>query len=201
MAAKSRSFASFAPALREAAIAGFVAALLSVPLLGFRLVDSAQGLSLDYRFLWVVYASVGVFSGRLILSLTGSSIVESAQKSFSRITIFKRFNGNWERITGWALIGLALVLPLFADRGQATERWLAAEETPCDAESKKHGMDEAQSSFATLESIGSNLKVRSKSSQETRSRVGKRVQITGTPTLREALRGPFRSCAALLIQL
>ena len=119
MAAKSRSFASFAPALREAAIAGFVAALLSVPLLGFRLVDSAQGLSLDYRFLWVVYAGVGVFSARLILSLTGSSIVGSAQKSFSRITIFKGFSGNWERNTGWALIGLALVLPLLADRNLA----------------------------------------------------------------------------------
>ncbi|MEE8439196.1 MAG: high-affinity branched-chain amino acid ABC transporter permease LivM [Micropepsaceae bacterium] len=111
--------ALFKPALRESAIAGFVAALLSVPLLGFRLVDSAQGLSLDTRFLWVVYAAVGVFLARLILNLTGSIIVGSAQRSFSRIAIFKGLNYDWERITGWVLIGLALLLPLLADRNLA----------------------------------------------------------------------------------
>ena len=114
-----RSTPSLATALREAALAGFVAALLSVPLLGFRLVDSAQGLSLDYRFLWVVYAAIGVFLARLILNLTGSSIVGSAQKGFARITIFKRFNGDWERIVGWALIGLAFLLPFLGDRNLA----------------------------------------------------------------------------------
>ncbi len=111
--------ASFKPALRESAIAGFVAALLSLPLLGFRLVDSAQGLILDTRFLWVVYAAVGVFLARLILSLTSSTIVGSAQRSFSRITIFKGFNGDWERITGWVLIAVALLLPLLSDRNLA----------------------------------------------------------------------------------
>jgi branched-chain amino acid transport system permease protein len=114
-----RSTSSFSTALREAAIAGFVAALLAVPLLGFRLVDSAQGLSLDYRFFWVICAGVGVFVARLILNLTGSSIVGSAQKSFSRIIIFNRFNGDWERIVGWVLIGLALFLPFLGDRNLA----------------------------------------------------------------------------------
>jgi len=113
------STTSLATALREAALAALVAALLSVPLLGFRLVDSAQGLSLDYRFLWVVYAAFGVFSARLILNLTGSSIVGSVQKSFSGITIVKRFTGDWERIVGWVLIGLAFLLPLLGDRNLA----------------------------------------------------------------------------------
>ena len=116
MAEKSRSLASFITALREAAIAGAVAALLSVPLLGFRLVDTAQGLLLDYRFLWVVYAAVGVFTARLILNLTGSSIVGSAQKAFSRVSTFKGFGRDWEHIAGWVLIALALFLPLFTDR-------------------------------------------------------------------------------------
>jgi branched-chain amino acid transport system permease protein len=113
------STTSLATALREAALAALVAALLSVPLLGFRLVDSAQGLSLDYRFLWVVYAAFGVFSARLILNLTGSSIVGSVQKGFSGITIVKRFTGDWERIVGWVLIGLAFLLPLLGDRNLA----------------------------------------------------------------------------------
>jgi branched-chain amino acid transport system permease protein len=113
------STTSLATALREAALAALVAALLSVPLLGFRLVDSAQGLSLDYRFLWVVYAAFGVFSARLILNLTGSSIVGSVQKFFSGITIVKRFTGDWERIVGWVLIGLAFLLPLLGDRNLA----------------------------------------------------------------------------------
>jgi branched-chain amino acid transport system permease protein len=113
------STSSFAIALREAGIAGFVAVLLAVPLLGFRLVDSAQGLSLDYRVPWVIFAGVGVFCARLILNLTGSSIVGGVQRSVSQIAIFKRFNGDWERIIGWVLIGLAFVLPFLGDRNLA----------------------------------------------------------------------------------
>ncbi len=41
-----RSRAHLTTALREAGIAGCVAAMLAFPILGFRLVDSAQGLSL-----------------------------------------------------------------------------------------------------------------------------------------------------------
>nr|TFG54706.1 MAG: high-affinity branched-chain amino acid ABC transporter permease LivM [Hyphomicrobiales bacterium] len=110
---------SFATGLRDAVVAGIVAVLLAVPLLGFNLVDSAQGLSLDYRFLWVLYSGIGVFLARLVLNLTGSSIVGCAQKSFSKITLLKRFSGDWERIIGWALISLALLLPFLGDRNLA----------------------------------------------------------------------------------
>ena len=59
------------PHFVDAARAAGVAALLALPLLGFRLVDSAQGLSLGYRFSWVVYAALAVFLGRLALFYSG----------------------------------------------------------------------------------------------------------------------------------
>jgi len=52
--------------LRDAGAAALVAALLAFPLLGFRLVDSARGLTLDTRLLWVVYAAAAVFAGRIV---------------------------------------------------------------------------------------------------------------------------------------
>ncbi|MEY4879056.1 MAG: leucine/isoleucine/valine transporter subunit, partial [Pseudomonadota bacterium] len=106
----------FLAALRDAAAAGLVATLLAVPLLGFRLVDSAQGLSLDYRFLWVVYAGAGVFAARLALQLGGASLIPHAQVQFSRVTLFRRFKGKGEKYAGWAMIAIALLLPLLSDR-------------------------------------------------------------------------------------
>src|SRR5215471_7349121 len=55
-------------ALMDAARAGGLAAVLALPLLGFRLVDSAQGLSLGLRLSCVVYAAVAVFAARLLWS-------------------------------------------------------------------------------------------------------------------------------------
>jgi branched-chain amino acid transport system permease protein len=61
-------------ALMDAARAGGLAAVLALPLLGFRLVDSAQGLSLGLRLSWVVYAAVAVFAARLAWSYGSSAI-------------------------------------------------------------------------------------------------------------------------------
>lgn len=107
------------PAIRESAIAGFVAALLAIPLLGFRLVDSAQGLTLDYRFLWVIYAAIAVFAGRLTLTLTGSVLVGQRYRNFSRMRVFTAFKADWEKYAGWALIAIAILLPLISDRNVA----------------------------------------------------------------------------------
>src|SRR5215472_4504476 len=52
-------------ALLDAARAGGMAAVLALPLLGFRLVDSAEGLSLGVRLSWVAYAAIAVFAARL----------------------------------------------------------------------------------------------------------------------------------------
>jgi len=102
-------------ALKDAAAAAFVAALLAIPMLGFRLVDSAQGLSLDYRFLWVLYAAGGVFIARLLLQLSGYAIVPSRLRKFPRIALFERCKGKGETIAGYAMIAFALLLPLFSN--------------------------------------------------------------------------------------
>ncbi|HEX2591326.1 MAG TPA: DUF3382 domain-containing protein, partial [Rhizomicrobium sp.] len=65
---------SFPRMLRDALFAGIVAAVLAFPMLGFRLVDSAQGLSLDTRFAWVAIAAIVVFIGRLALLILGRTV-------------------------------------------------------------------------------------------------------------------------------
>jgi branched-chain amino acid transport system permease protein len=57
------------PAIDAARAAG-IAALLALPLLGFRLIDSPQGLGLEYRFSWVAAAAMAVFVGRVFLTDT-----------------------------------------------------------------------------------------------------------------------------------
>jgi branched-chain amino acid transport system permease protein len=59
----------FAQALREAGIAAFVAAMLAIPLVGFRLADTSVGLRIDTRFDWVFWGVSFVFAGRLVLGL------------------------------------------------------------------------------------------------------------------------------------
>src|SRR5579859_639500 len=60
---------SLPKALKDAFFAGLVAALLALPMLGFRLADSAQGLLLETRLSWVPIAAAIVFAGRLALNL------------------------------------------------------------------------------------------------------------------------------------
>src|ERR1700754_3149177 len=55
--------------LRDAAAAALIAAVLALPLLGVRLSDSAQGSPPEFRLLWVLYAAVAVFLGRLAITL------------------------------------------------------------------------------------------------------------------------------------
>lgn len=57
--------------VKDAALAALVAALLALPLLGFRLADSAQGLQLETRLSWVPIAAAIVFAGRMALNLAG----------------------------------------------------------------------------------------------------------------------------------
>lgn len=97
--------------LKDALAAGLLAGLLAVPMLGFRLVDSAQGLSLDYRFGWVGIAFAVVFAGRLLLSLTRNAL---AQRSARRRPAVQRAEGRshqLRKIAGWAMIAVALLLP------------------------------------------------------------------------------------------
>ncbi len=101
--------------LRDAGAAAVVAALLAFPLLGFRLVDSAQGLSLDARLIWVVYASAGVFAGRFLFSLARLLYaVRPRVVAKTKVVV----PGRSRYFVGITLIAVALLLPWlpFADR-------------------------------------------------------------------------------------
>ena len=112
------------PHFIDAARAAGVAALLALPLLGFRLVDSAQGLSLGYRFSWVVTAALAVFLGRLALTYSGIARHEAAAwvtRSFphaARIRSHVPSAVVLEKFAPVLLAAFALSLPWFsfADR-------------------------------------------------------------------------------------
>lgn len=101
--------------LRDAGAAAVVAALLAFPLLGFRLVDSAQGLSLDARLIWVVYASAVVFAGRFLFSLA-RLLYAARPRVVAKTKVV--VPGRSRYFVGIALIAVALLLPWlpFADR-------------------------------------------------------------------------------------
>jgi len=109
------------PALRhaviDAAAAALVAALLALPLLGFRLADSAQGLQLVTRLTWVPIAAGLVFAGRLGLLLAaplwGRLLRQAPQGDLS-----VRGTNRRALLIGGALALGALILPLtpFGDR-------------------------------------------------------------------------------------
>ena len=103
--------------LRDATAAAIVAALLALPLLGFRLVDAAQGLTLDYRFVWVLYAAGIVFVGRLLILLIRASIGHLPQRK-TRASLYVTHTDRYQKLAGWAFIAIAVVLPLlpFSDR-------------------------------------------------------------------------------------
>ena len=99
--------------VRDAAASAFVALMLALPLVGFRLVDEAQGLRLETRFDWVVIGVVAVFLGRLALSWFSPKLVARPAAGLS--------SARWRAVTPllvWAGLGFAVVLPFlpFANR-------------------------------------------------------------------------------------
>lgn len=105
--------------LRDAVAAAVVAALLAFPLLGFKLNASAQGLSLDTRLIWIVYAAAAVFAGRLLFSLGGQYF---GPRISARLAARARTKAALPPLTrlqiGVAMMVLALILPWlpFSDR-------------------------------------------------------------------------------------
>ena len=112
------------PQFIDAARAAGVGALLALPLLGFRLVDSAQGLSLGYRFSWVVYAALTIFAGRLAIFYSRAAhrtVLASAVRAFPPAARLRHHVPGayvWENVARVLLVGFALGLPWFsfADR-------------------------------------------------------------------------------------
>ncbi|RAU22450.1 branched-chain amino acid ABC transporter permease [Paramagnetospirillum kuznetsovii] len=95
--------------LRDCALAAFVAAAMALPMLGFRLVDSANGLSLAGRFDLVAWSAGLVFAGRLALGLL---------PSLPALPALPARLGNLRFGAGWAMAAFAVALPFlpFADR-------------------------------------------------------------------------------------
>jgi branched-chain amino acid transport system permease protein len=105
----------------DAGRAAAIAAVLAFPLLGFRLVDSAQGLGLETRFLWVAYAALAVFLGRLVLNFLreARAVVRTRTASISPPQAAPRRASSWpEAMALILLIAFALSLPWlpFGDR-------------------------------------------------------------------------------------
>lgn len=102
-------------ALTDAFVGGLVAAALALPMLGFRLVDSALALSVGFRLDWVLWAALVVFAGRLALNLLRMT------GGLPDLRLGERLNarmGNTRHWASWAMIGFAAVLPFlpFSDR-------------------------------------------------------------------------------------
>lgn len=104
--------------LKDAAAAAVLATLLALPLLGLRLDESAAGLSLDYRFAWVVYAAVAVFTGRLGLSLAGAALGDRLRRRRPSLLPLQQQPSRIRKIVGWAMVATAIFLPWspFGDR-------------------------------------------------------------------------------------
>jgi len=100
--------------LIDALLGGFVAAALALPMLGFRLVDSATGLSLATRFDWVAWAGGLVFAGRLALAILRPLLMKASLPALPLPTLPL----PPRLAAGWAMAAFALVLPFmpFADR-------------------------------------------------------------------------------------
>ena len=112
---------NFPGLLRDAAAASVVAALLAFPLLGFKLNASAQGLALDVRLVWVLYAAAAVFAGRLLFSLGGQAIASRLAARPARVpraSARPAVPGATRLYVGAAMMALAFVLPWlpFSDR-------------------------------------------------------------------------------------
>ena len=100
-------------ALKDAALAAAAAALLALPMLGFRLADSENGLQLETRWSWVAIAIAAVFAGRLLLNLA----VPLLQRRTNPAKLVKPSRRR-PLIIGLVLAAAALLLPLtpFGDR-------------------------------------------------------------------------------------
>src|SRR5258708_12633403 len=65
---------SFPEMLKDAALVGFIAAALALPLVGFKTVDRATQMDLEFRFGEMFYAVAVISVARLLLNLTGTCL-------------------------------------------------------------------------------------------------------------------------------
>jgi branched-chain amino acid transport system permease protein len=104
-------------AVREAALAAFVAAVLAVPLIGLRVVHGPDGLEVRTRWEWMVIAVVVVFTGRIaliVLARTWPALRAAGAQASPLGGLVRRHR----RRLGIAALALAVAMPFmpFADR-------------------------------------------------------------------------------------
>jgi len=100
--------------LREASIAGLLIVGLAIPLVGFHLKEaSGGGLTIEYRFDWVVGAGLVAFLGRLAFAWAYPWVEAKSTRTLSKL----RFSFS-TRAIGIALLSFGVLLPSlpFADR-------------------------------------------------------------------------------------
>jgi branched-chain amino acid transport system permease protein len=105
-----------AAALKDAGLAGFVALMLAVPLVGFRTVEAGSGLTLQTRFDWVAYGVIAVFVGRLILNVWPRAWRIRKQRDAPHVSHAQ--HQTTTRLVALGGIACAIALPFlpFADR-------------------------------------------------------------------------------------
>lgn len=102
-------------AAKDAAIAGLIACVLALPLVGFRLIDVTGGVDFEYHFDLVVLAGLAVMAGRFVMNIGFQMKPPAAGRKAEGV------GGRATRVgtyIGIALGGFAVALPLlpFADR-------------------------------------------------------------------------------------
>jgi branched-chain amino acid transport system permease protein len=95
-------------ALREAGLAAFVALLLAVPLVGFKLADGLRGLLIETRFDWVAWGVAAVFFGRLAMALGRGSGVDPTR----HLPALPKFPAGSGRAFAVVALAAAIAMPL-----------------------------------------------------------------------------------------
>ena len=99
-------------ALKDSALAAAVAALLALPMLGFHLGDSAQGLILETRLSWVPIAAAIVFAGRLALHLAAPMLAKWKDRGLAGKSLPITHSTRRPVHIGLAMAAAALLLPV-----------------------------------------------------------------------------------------
>lgn len=118
---------SIADRFRDAVMAGIVAAILALPLLGFETVDTGGPLGIKTRFDWVAYAALVVFLGRFGMRYALDARRQYREKiaqevspaeAVTRTSLLSKLGRKADTWLMPALIGFAVILPFlpFASR-------------------------------------------------------------------------------------
>ncbi len=108
--------ATFKPALKDAGLAGFVALMLAVPLIGLQTVDESGGLIIRTRFDWVAITVAIVIAGRLALFYWPAAWRPRQHRDAPHVS--SETNRTTWRLLAYLGVAAAVLLPFapFADR-------------------------------------------------------------------------------------